>query len=135
MITLTLSAADALTMLQSGRLTDAAKSDLHAAILSLMVGGSQEDVVELKVWSKPLVMSEKIDAIKIVRNAVSDSYPGRLLGLREAKDWVEGNASEQVVVVLPRVKANEIAEKLNRMGWRIVKVQASEPLSYQRSSY
>lgn len=139
MITLQLTNFDALTMLRSGRLTDAARSDLHTAILSRMVSGQafeeEKNEVELKVDVLPRNWVNKIDAIKVVRAAVSDSYPSRLLGLREAKAFVEGTLYD-AKVVLPSVKADEVIKKLDELGgWKLVKTKYSGPLpDYTRKS-
>lgn len=135
MITLQLTNSDALTMLRSGRLTDAARSDLHAAILSCMVSEEDKNEVELKVEVLPLNWANKIDAIKFVRAAVTDSYPGRLLGLREAKAFVEGALCD-TKIVLPSVKADEVIRKLDELGgWKLVKTKYSGPLpDYTRKS-
>jgi ribosomal protein L7/L12 len=133
MIKLEVNHADALTMLRSGKLTDEVRGNLQALILSAMdtaatVAKPTEDIVRLCMNGLGK-HDHKIPVIKLVRQAVSDSHPGYTLGLKEAKDFVEGN--DYTPITMPRSYADRLIQETMRYGYFIGHYRTNTRGSYR----
>lgn len=118
MITLEINHADALTMLRSGKLTAEALSNLQSLILAALssAADSRQNLVKVTLQSVGRV-EEKIWAIKMIRAAFSNT--GCQVGLKEAKDLVEGNGN-YLTLLMPEKEAKELSVNLfTQTGYRI----------------
>ena len=130
MIKLEVRDTDALTMLRSGKLTDEVRGNLHTLILSAMgVAATVATTVRLSM-NRIGDLSHKIAVIKLVRQAVTDSYPGYVLGLKEAKDFVEGY--DPSPITMPESYAKDLQRAANNYGYEIGFYQTDTRGSYQR---
>ena len=130
MIKLEVSDVDALTMLRSGKLTDEVRGNLHALILSAMgVAATVATTVRLSM-NRIGDLNHKIAVIKLVRQAVTDSHPGYILGLKEAKDFVEGY--DYSPITMPTICARTLHQAALQYGYEIGFYQTDTRGSYQR---
>lgn len=125
MITLTITPADALTMLRSGKLTAEALGDLQSMILAAMTEQKREYANVRLAWNRIGSSDHKIEVIKQIRRAVEMAYPDFVVGLKDAKDFVEGR---DVVITMPENIANNLRGVLLHLdydlAWYVTENQA-----------